>query len=163
MQNYASRPAEPVSLLDVAGRKNPKTVELGGLLNTGAHFDAYYEVDPDGALRLVRLTITGTNLGGADLRAFSFSEKLVAAQYGADAFGLTGKQFFELGRPDGSDEWYRQFAEVFVFAKQHGHARAPATFLAERNGVPVTTVHRWTREARRRGFLPPDPRGKKSK
>jgi hypothetical protein len=148
----------------VAGRKNPKTVEAGLVLSTGAHVDAFYEVDPGGALRLVRLVFTGTDLGGADVRAFQFSERLVAAQYGASALGVEGvPQFYEVGRPDGTDDWYRRFAEVLAFAKQHGHARAPATFLAERNGVPVTTVHRWTREARRRGYLPPDPRGKRSK
>jgi hypothetical protein len=36
---------------------------------------------------------------------------------------------------------------------------APAQTIAEANGVPVTTVHRWIREARRRGSLPP-ARGK---
>jgi hypothetical protein len=32
---------------------------------------------------------------------------------------------------------------------------APAQTIAEANDVPVTTVHRWIREARRRGLLPP--------
>jgi hypothetical protein len=36
---------------------------------------------------------------------------------------------------------------------------APAQTIAEANRVPVTTVHRWIREARRRGLLPP-ARGK---
>lgn len=31
----------------------------------------------------------------------------------------------------------------------------PAVQMAEESGVPVTTVHRWVREARRRGALPP--------
>jgi hypothetical protein len=33
--------------------------------------------------------------------------------------------------------------------------QAPAQTIADVNDVPVTTVHRWTREARRRGFLQP--------
>jgi len=32
--------------------------------------------------------------------------------------------------------------------------------LAEANGVPVSTVHRWVKEARRRGFLPPGRPGR---
>jgi hypothetical protein len=37
--------------------------------------------------------------------------------------------------------------------------KAPAQMIAEANDVPVTTVHRWIREARRRGSLAPS-RGK---
>ncbi|MBC2934696.1 hypothetical protein [Nocardioides sp. zg-1228] len=147
----------------MARRKNPLTVESSQFLTTGAHVEALYEVDPGGGLRLVRLTFTGTDLGGADVRAFPFSESLVNAEMGASVLLPTDvPPFYEIGRPDGTDDWYQQFAKVFTFAKRHGQARAPATFLAERNGVPVTTIHRWTREARRRGFLPPDPRGKRT-
>lgn len=65
-----------------------------------------------------------------------------------------------LGRPDTADldGFYRQVAE---------HYRAavilsvrPAAQMAERAQVPVTTVHRWIREARRRGYLPPGRKGK---
>ncbi len=37
----------------------------------------------------------------------------------------------------------------------------PAVELAEVNGVPVTTAHRWVKEARRRGFLPPGRKGRR--
>lgn len=36
----------------------------------------------------------------------------------------------------------------------------PAADIAEASGIPVTTVHRWVKEARRRGFLPPGRRGR---
>jgi hypothetical protein len=39
-------------------------------------------------------------------------------------------------------------------------SRRPALDLAEKNGVPVTTVHRWIAEARRRGVLEPGVRGR---
>lgn len=35
----------------------------------------------------------------------------------------------------------------------------PAAMIAEANDVPVTTVHRWVKEARRREFLPPGRSG----
>src|SRR5262249_13342895 len=36
----------------------------------------------------------------------------------------------------------------------------PASDIAARHGVPVSTAHRWVKEARRRGFLPPGRPGK---
>lgn len=65
-----------------------------------------------------------------------------------------------LARPNGSDPdgFSRRVAEAYnevVFA-----TRRPAVALAEEAGVPVTTVHRWIREARRRGYLPPAKRGR---
>jgi hypothetical protein len=54
------------------------------------------------------------------------------------------------GRPD---QFYRQIADVYVDLAQATHR--PASELASTHGVPVTTAHRWVKEARRRGFLPP--------
>lgn len=50
------------------------------------------------------------------------------------------------------DEFYERLARLYerlVFNGEH-----PGLRLAEANGVPITTVHRWVREARARGFLP---------
>jgi hypothetical protein len=59
------------------------------------------------------------------------------------------------GRPD----WfYREVATVYLDYAQ-GSPR-PAVDLAERHEVPITTAHRWIKEARRRGFLPPGRPGK---
>ena len=129
----------------MAGRKNPKRLDVSLRLSTGVHADATYQLDPDGGLRLVRLVFTGDAVDSADLRAFPFSEALVGAQSAAPVFFPSDlPPFFTVGRPDGSDEWYAQFARALTFAKTHGHAKAPATFIAERNGIPVSTVHRWT-------------------
>lgn len=64
-----------------------------------------------------------------------------------------------LERPDGSDPdgFSRTVAAAYndVVATTH----RPAVVLAEEAAVPVTTVHRWIREARRRGHLPPAHKG----
>jgi hypothetical protein len=65
-----------------------------------------------------------------------------------------------LRRPDGSDPegFYRTVAAAYGQYAEESHA--PAKLIAEEAGVPVTTVHRWVREARRRGFLPPGRKGR---
>jgi len=65
-----------------------------------------------------------------------------------------------LGRPDGKDAegFYRRVAEAYRELAEH--TRAPAVRIAEEANVPLTTAHRWIREARRRGFLPPAQKGK---
>lgn len=59
------------------------------------------------------------------------------------------------GRPD---LFYRDVADAYLTLAQ-ASAR-PAGDLADRHGVPVSTAHRWVKEARRRGFLPPGRPGK---
>ncbi len=61
------------------------------------------------------------------------------------------------GRPY-PDDFYRRVAAAYNALVSAGRSPAPA--LAEANSVPVTTVHGWTREARRRGALPPARKGK---
>jgi hypothetical protein len=56
------------------------------------------------------------------------------------------------------DGFYQQVAEAYSALARTGKAPGPA--LAEANEVPVSTVHRWVKEARRRGFLPPGHAGK---
>jgi hypothetical protein len=67
-----------------------------------------------------------------------------------------------LTRPDGSDPdaFSRLIARAYGDAVRDGD-RAPAKTLAEEAGVPVTTVHRWIRDARRSGHLAPTKRGRK--
>jgi hypothetical protein len=65
-----------------------------------------------------------------------------------------------LTRPDRTppDEFYPRVAAAYVeYAPQ---TRAPAKKIAAEAGVPVTTAHRWIREARRRGFLSAASKGK---
>jgi hypothetical protein len=65
-----------------------------------------------------------------------------------------------LVRPDGSDPegFSRRVAEAYGEAV--AKTSQPAKLLADEAGVPVTTVHRWVREARQRGFLPPARKGR---
>jgi hypothetical protein len=59
------------------------------------------------------------------------------------------------GRPD---QFYAEIAEAYRQLAQT--SRRPAGDLAADHGVPVTTAHRWIKEARRRGFLAPGRPGK---
>jgi transposase-like protein len=59
----------------------------------------------------------------------------------------------ERKRPDG---FYRQVAEAYSWLA--GRSRHPASDLARENEVGTTTVHRWVKEARRRGLLGPGRR-----
>ncbi len=60
--------------------------------------------------------------------------------------GLEGRSAY--GKPD---SFYERVADLFSYLA--GMSDRPATDLAEANGVPVTTVHGWVKEARRRGLL----------
>jgi hypothetical protein len=59
------------------------------------------------------------------------------------------------GRPD---RFYQDVAGTYQDLAQR--SARPAAEMAEANDVPVTTAHRWIKEARRRGFLPPGRPGK---
>lgn len=65
-----------------------------------------------------------------------------------------------LSRPDGTDPdaFSHRVATAYLAAVES--TGAPAKALAEEAGVPVTTVHRWIREARQRGHLPPARKGR---
>lgn len=64
-----------------------------------------------------------------------------------------------LYRPDGRhpEEFYSAVATHYRW--HAALSRRPAARMAEAAGVPVTTVHRWIREARARGFLPKGRQG----
>lgn len=59
------------------------------------------------------------------------------------------------GRPD---FFYLEIAQIYLEYAQGSHR--PAVDLAGVHSVPVSTAHRWIKEARRRGFLPPGRPGK---
>jgi hypothetical protein len=64
--------------------------------------------------------------------------------------------------PQGSrkpDSFYRRVAEIYSALAVH--STRPAAELAEANGVPPTTAHRWVKEARKRGFLAPGHKGRR--
>lgn len=87
----------------------------------------------------------------------SRTKELVGSQ---PSGGATGHRRETLSRPDGTDPegFSRRVAEAY--AEAASATRAPATVLAEEADVPVTTVHRWIREARQRGLLPPARKGR---
>lgn len=65
-----------------------------------------------------------------------------------------------LRRPGDTDS-YAYYEEVATqYRLRAARSRKPAALLAEEAGVPVGTVHRWVRDARRLGFLPSGVRGK---
>lgn len=53
-----------------------------------------------------------------------------------------------------SDAFYGKVADLYTALRASGSHR-PAAVIAEANDVPVTTVHRWVREARARKLLAP--------
>lgn len=56
------------------------------------------------------------------------------------------------------DEFYEGIARVYT--NLVAESERPAADIADANHVPVTTVHRWIKEARRRGFLAAGRRGR---
>jgi hypothetical protein len=74
--------------------------------------------------------------------------------------GATPSAREPLARPDGTDPdgFYRKVAEAY--SEIVVTSASPAKVIAEEAEVPVTTVHRWINEARRRGFLPPARKGR---
>jgi hypothetical protein len=57
------------------------------------------------------------------------------------------------------DEFYRRVGEIY--GKAAVVSTQPAKDLAVAWELPTTTVHRWIREARRRGHLPPAEQGRR--
>jgi hypothetical protein len=62
--------------------------------------------------------------------------------------------------PGAKPDWFYERLAV-AYSNLALRSNRPAVLLAERNEVPVTTVHRWVKEARRRGFLPPGQKGRR--
>lgn len=74
--------------------------------------------------------------------------------------GRHGEARAPLGRPgtEDSEVFYARVARAY--GDYATETTAPAKAMAAEAGVPVTTVHRWIREARRRGLLPPARKGR---
>ena len=64
-----------------------------------------------------------------------------------------------LSKPRRPDRFYQLVGEAYE--QLAAETNRPAAELAEANGVPLTTAHRWVKEARRRGFLPPGQKGRR--
>jgi hypothetical protein len=76
------------------------------------------------------------------------------------SYGLGTAVDFSSAPPGRKPDWF--YREV---ANQYGRLVAasnrPAAEMAELHAIPVTTVHRWVKEARRRGFLGPGRKGRR--
>lgn len=105
---------------------------------------------PAGRSAAPDLSLTTGSAGGAAVKS-----GVLVRRFGRR--GLAGRSD-ESGRRGRPDEFYREIADVYLDLAQA--SPRPASDLAESNGVPVTTAHRWIKEARRRGFLPPGRPGK---
>lgn len=69
----------------------------------------------------------------------------------------------KLERPRGtrySDDFYRQVANAYRHSVAEG--KAPAPQMQTETGAPITTIHRWIRQARKRGHLGPAKQGRTS-
>lgn len=65
-----------------------------------------------------------------------------------------------LARPDGTDPDAFSLRVAKAYNALVVTTSAPAKAIADEAGVPVGTVHRWIREARQRGHLPPARKGR---
>jgi hypothetical protein len=88
----------------------------------------------------------------------SLIEAFAGAEDGRELGGLKvpTKRELRLGIPNARrypDGFYEKVARLYLALVANGRRPAPA--LADANRVPVTTVHRWIKEARARRFLPP--------
>lgn len=116
------------------------------------------EADPDGRHAAVLADMRETDDEALTIGKLRSRAKFVANR--ERKFREMGFKRTSLTRPDRSDpeEFYELVARAY--GEYTAHSNAPAKAIAEEAGVPVTTVHRWIREARRRGFLPPARKGR---
>lgn len=136
----------------------------------------------DGRRVIDRLVIEGPDITAETLRSLPIGILAAKAQYGRPQVGRAFARLTaaldgllhdvagrpsegpstraRLTRPDGTDPagFSRRVAEAYRDAAQS--TSYPAVALAEEAGVPVTTVHRWVRDARRLDLLPPARQGR---
>jgi len=127
----------------------------------GFHVRAEFNEQKSGRLVVTELTVTGTPerpVNADILRALALG-RLEAQQNAGRDIPRPSKP---LTRPDGRDPdgFYQTVAEHYRW--HAAQSPAPAARMAQEAGVPVTTAHRWIREARLRGALPLGTRGKVS-
>jgi hypothetical protein len=93
--------------------------------------------------------------------ALGVSEQLAAGEVGI-GYRMDGKPVvlrsrvrnLRLSVPEGQpkpDSFYRKVAHLY--SEVQVNTARPAAVIAEANGIPVSTVHGWVKEARRRGLL----------
>lgn len=108
-----------------------------------------------------RWVVTDIHLRSEHLTAEALRRGISLARIEASLNSPAGDETRDqLRRPDKSnpERFYAQVAAAYRhYATQ---TRAPARAIADEAQVPVTTVHRWIREARIRNLLPPGHKGR---
>ena len=98
------------------------------------------------------------------LRAVGNGHRDITLDLGIETKQELPRSFARLYMPEGRkypDEFYERLAAIYTTLAQGG-SRSPAKDIADANGEDVTEskVHRWIKEARRRGMLVAGRRGK---
>lgn len=107
-----------------------------------------------GRLELTGLTLhahDGAILKGTCLRSSALAGALRRARIQIDAPGLTDVPSLRARSSYADrDEFLAAFSSRYLSLAGHWN---PAKILSDETGVPIGTVHRWSAEARRDGFL----------
>jgi hypothetical protein len=130
--------------------------ERGRWRMNGLYFEGPLDSD---LLRALSVPALEARANGPDLRpALERAEpELVRAAPGTRPSRTSARLKVPAGAKP--DSFYRRVAEVY--RRLAAESNRPAVELAEANDVPVTTSHRWVKEARRRGHLPPGQKGRR--
>lgn len=166
MSTHSGEPPPGTKVLRAAptGRPDEEVaeVELQRELDDGGAVTVTFQRSPAG--RLVPVQVRIDHPRGVDskiLRNLPLAELDRIAN--EPEFGQASAEFeilrwTPLRRPasyaeQGEGEFYKHLVARYLTVMR-GTSR-PAAEIAAESGVPVTTVHRWIRDARRRGHLPP--------
>jgi hypothetical protein len=118
----------------------------------------------DGRLHVSAIQIEGNDLpiSASTLRAVPLGRieaHANASQHGDSHDDATiPDELFTLDGRGRSDDFYAHVAAIYRHLV--ANTKQPVASLAEANRVPKTTAHRWIKEARARGHLPPGRAGK---
>jgi hypothetical protein len=171
---YAFRTREGVSVHAHLGRLGDRIVVNGVLIEADEiTTDVLRQVQPTRILAYLRddiaviaesdevaVIMDGPTMLALNASGISDDEVTLGELRSRTPAKVKGRRRRALGRPDGvdTDTFYGKVATAYRSAAID--SRQPATLLAEENDVPVETVRRWVKEARRRGFLPAGDKGR---
>lgn len=123
----------------------------------------------DGRLHVEAVLVEGTPVSASHLRGVPLGriEAHANATLHPDAAdtsdrvaatGVIPPHLFDLSGRGRSDEFYAEVAAVYASLVSETHQ--PVAVIAEKNQVARVTAHRWVKQARDRGLLPPGRPGK---
>lgn len=110
-------------------------------------------VSEDGSV--TKLVIDGDDIRSSNVRSLPLQQWRSTVRLASLA--AAGRE--KLTRPDGSNPDAFYLSVAAAYAEYAAAGRGTGRMIASEAGVPVTTAHRWIREARIRGFLPKGRRG----